>query len=534
MSLLTRQPQRHDDGIEALIEEARARQQRRWLIRIGLVVVVVVVLIAAAASLVTVLGGPTRLVRARSTPSVRPFVNVHAFKGAGDLAFISRNVIWTVDGHRGTLRSVPPLRGFSPASPEFSPNGKWLAYLETRGTNDSTLDNLWIARANGTDAREVATSVEELVGWDSNTEDLAYTSMRSIRYGQGNVVALPDKLALVAPSGTAREVLAFPAKGDRSTEITGANWSPEGTAIAVSTTTLGPAGGTAVRSYPVDGGAPTTWFTISNNAVLPGVCTQCGGKETIATVAGWWPGWGIGFWAFSSGMTHNLDDTPVELVTKPGATPRIIGNTLSDGTTEVFSADPQGELAIVASSGGREYGSGKTVDVCRRSSETCTPIPGASVWTGPPLPCAGVECSLVPAVGRAGSGVSIDPAWSPNGALLAYEKSPTVPNDGISNETWYDDHELYLWNSSTNTSKKIANLKGATTPVWSKDGRDVLYVASDALWLWTTDRVRPIEIARPLFAPALWNASLPPTQWSTELSYFEQVDFRDQFSWWSH
>jgi Tol biopolymer transport system component len=293
---------------------------------------------------------------------------------------------------------------------------------------------------------------------------------------------------------------------------------------------LGASGGTSVRSYPIAGGAPTTWFSISNNAVLPGLCTDCGGRDTIATVAGWWAGWGIGFWAVSSGAVRNLDDTPVEVVTKPGAAPHIIGETLSDGSTVAFASDTNGGLAIVASTGGREYGSGKTIDVCHRSTETCTPIPGASVWTGQPLPCAGLECSRVPRVGSTGSGVSIDPSWSPNGSLLAYEKAPTVPDDVVSNAVWYNAHELYLWNSTTNASKKVADLKGATTPIWSKDGEDLLYVDNDALWLWQVNGGKPTKIASPLFLRNQWIAANNGLQFS----FFEQVDFRGQFAWWSH
>jgi WD40-like Beta Propeller Repeat len=232
----------------------------------------------------------------------------------------------------------------------------------------------------------------------------------------------------------------------------------------------------------------------------------------------------------SSGAVRNLDDTPLELVTQPGATPHIIGDTLSDGTTVAYASDAQGELAIVASTGGREYGAGKTVDVCNRSSLHCAPIPGASVWRGRPLPCAGLECSHVPRVGLRGSAVSIDPSWSPNGSLLAYEKAPTVPDDQASNAVWYNAHELYLWDSTTNTSTKVADVNGATVPVWSKNGEDLLYVDNNALWLWHVRGGRPIRIAGPLLPRSQWKAANSGIQFS----FFEQVDFLGQFSWWSH
>jgi hypothetical protein len=94
---------------------------------------------------------------------------------------------------------------------------------------------------------------------------------------------------------------------------------------------------------------------------------------------------------------------------------------------------------------------------------------------------------------------------------------------------WYNAHELYLWNSATNTSKKVAGVNGATVPVWSKNGEDLLYVDNNALWLWRVHGAKPIRIASPLFLRSQWIAANSGIQFS----FFEQVDFLGQFSWWS-
>jgi hypothetical protein len=70
----------------------------------------------------------------------------------------------------------------------------------------------------------------------------------------------------------------------------------------------------------------------------------------------------------------------------------MIGQTLSDGTTIAVATDAQGDLAIVGSTGGREYGQGKEVELCDRSSTSCAPVPAASVWTGNPLKCPPQGC----------------------------------------------------------------------------------------------------------------------------------------------
>ena len=527
MTLLTRRPSHDGVEAEALIKEAKALRRRRRTI--GTFVVVVAVALVVALVLAFGVARPARNPTPSSASRNRPSVDVRAFRNEGRLAFVSRNAIWIVDGRAGVMKELPTIKGYSPGSPQFSRDGKWLAYLETRTTNDATVSNVWIARGNGTDAREVARSVGAFTGWSSARDLLTVVSTTPVKFASGTLYPVPSGVELIAPSGNVRELVSFPTHGEQSVQVSNAVWSPGGDAVAVSTSSGGRDGGTSVRSYPIAGGSPTTWFSIRNSAILPGVCTGCGGRDAIADLAGWWPGWGIGFWVFSSGMTHNNDDTPIELVTGPRATLHIIGDTLSDGTTVAFSSDPNGELAIVASTGGREYGAGKTVDVCRRSTETCEPIPGASVWSSKPLPCVGLECSQVPAKGTPGSAVSIDPSWSPNGSLLAYEKAPTVPDDGVPNHEWYAAHVLYLWSASTNSSRKVAVLQGATVPIWSKNGEELLYVANNALWLWQVNTAQPLKVASPL---------LPPRQWMTaegemSYSYYEQVNFHGQFSWWS-
>ena len=178
----------------------------------------------------------------------------------------------------------------------------------------------------------------------------------------------------------------------------------------------------------------------------------------IAALAGWWPKWGIGFWVFSSGMVRNLDSTPIELVHAPGATPHIIGWTLSDGVTDAVAASASGSLAIVASTqnAGRDYGTGKEIDTCTLAKEACTPID-------------------TPA-----SAVSLDPAWSPTANLLAYVRAPTASNAG---SAWYRAHKLYVYNAATRRSTEIAGLDGISVSTWSSDGKSLLYVAGDALWL---------------------------------------------------
>jgi hypothetical protein len=231
-------------------------------------------------------------------------------------------------------------------------------------------------------------------------------------------------------------------------------------------------------------------------------------------------------------MTHNNDDTPVEMLTAPGATPHIIGQTLSDGTTVTIASAPNGALAIVASTGGREYAQGKVVEICDRASLSCSPVTNGSVWSGKPLPCPSAGCAGQPAAGAVGSGVTLDPAWSPNDRLLAYIKAPVAPDDVSPLVPWYSAHELVLLNTTTHTTTNVAALHGASVPTWSRNGKDLLYVSNDSLWMWPVNGAHPVEIAGPLFSEQAWHDAnaLDGGQY---LSYYHQVDWIGQFSWWS-
>lgn len=56
--------------------------------------------------------------------------------------------------------------------------------------------------------------------------------------------------------------------------------------------------------------------------------------------------------------------------------------------------------------------------------------------------------------------------------------------------------------------------------MWSNDGKTLLYVADDGLWLVPADGGHsPTEIVAPLFAPGAWP------------SYYGEVNWIDQFSW---
>jgi len=513
---------------EALFKEARRRTRRRRL-RYGFAVAFAlgVALLAYIASE----GGNAGVVGENAG---RPFVDVKAFGGEGDLAFISRGSLWVLDGAAGSLRRLPVPRGFDPASPAFSRDGRWLAYLVSRESDEGALTSeLWLARANGSDTHRVrGLAVPALVGWSPSEDVLAITTdtQRPIVYTDGTrgVLQRTTVVQLVTPSGVARRLVALPALAPRFSGIENAVWSPSGHEIAVSTFDGVPSAGTVVRAYPIDGAAPTTWLSIASRQRVLGVCAQaCSGA--IADLAGWWPRWGIGFWVFAGGMTHNSDSTPLELLTAPRAAPRLLAQTLSDGTTDAVASGTGGALAVVASSAGpgRIYTQGKTVENCSWQALSCAPLPQASIWAAVDAkarcPSACREPNT-PKPGAPGSGVSLDPAWSPDGSLLAYVKAPATIDAQVP-AAWYGAHELFVWNRNPNATRKIANVAGVSLPTWSRNGKQLLYVSNDGLWLAPLND-KPIEIEYPLFPTREWKAVA-----TNGLSFYGQIDWAGKFSW---
>ena len=493
---------------EALIREARLLRRRRWVVA-SLVVVLVV-------------GGiVTGLVASDGTPRVArpttlafhpggPTVDAKAFAGEGDLAFVSRDSVYVLDGASKTLRHLVLPIGFVPGAPSFSHDGRWLAIQETSKVTDES--TLWLANADGSGLHKVAgLDNPESLGWSPTADVLAVSNQGEVSTtntpppGAGYVTQ-PTSLWLVSPSGARRE-LVRPGSG----MIDGATWSPDGSAVAVGGLSAYPfqdhvPWAETLTVYPIDGAKPAVWLRIVNPR-SNGCCNTVGLKQSQFIPVGWWTHWGIVFWASSADVGSGLQGGGFPLLAIPasGDKPIPLGSTVAGGQVSTIVASASGELAISNEPepmyGDRPFWRNEQVERCNPATLSCAPV--------------------VSAPGT----VSFDPVWSPDGSQLAYlvgkEGSPYgVP--GFKQalvSSWYDSLQLWVYSTKTGRSIELPEAKGAVVPIWSADSKSLLYVDNDGVWLLKNPKSQPVEIAGPL---------LPPDDWSP---YYAQVHWAGTFAW---
>ena len=188
------------------------------------------------------------------------------------------------------------------------------------------------------------------------------------------------------------------------------------------------------------------------------------------------------------------DGLELDALRAPGARPAALGIVVG---LEV-AVGSSGEFAIT--NGGDRYAwLTKTVERCAAATARCAPVPAS----------------------RRGL-LSLDPAWSPGGAELAFVEAPSSTNGNFAQgamRRWYAAHTLWTIPRRGARATEIAGAGGASAPVWSANGRGLLYEARDALWLLPSPGAAPVRIAAPLFTPGRWP------------SYYGQVDWSGQFAW---
>ena len=197
-----------------------------------------------------------------------------------------------------------------------------------------------------------------------------------------------------------------------------------------------------------------------------------------------------------------------------------------------MNVSSSGSLAIVSSgSAGRVYGYEKAVEVCNPRTLSCAPLPG--VVRLERNNSSGLSKSVLLTSSRTRTPrlrrltrSQLVAQW----LIAPYVKSPAT-SQGAVPPGWFSAHTLNIWNAKTRSSLQVAKVIGVSVPTWSRDGKHLLYVSDDSLWLVPARGGKPERIEGPLFPRPEWlRQTYDPLQ---PIEYYGQVNWTGQFSWWT-
>lgn len=373
--------------------------------------------------------------------------NVPAFRGQGQLAFVLAGRLFLLDGNRGAVRV---LAGRAPTDPSWSADGRWLAYLaDNPGASGSTL---WIAKADGSGARALTAlpAPVQSYRWSPDADILEVELITTNR-----TVATLWFVALTGGTTWGAHPVAGQA-GPRS---------PDGTMLAY--TVLRPSRDPLTRSevlytMPVRGGRPRP------------LLTYAGGIELV----GWWPD--------SKGLVYRLDpqfsaslaaDGLPLYTLRLGGTPRALPTTL--GYREFMAFSPARRQVLVVAGGDRENWTNKSLRLCDIESATCRAL-----------------------LARRGT-VTLDVDWAPHSNRIAFVRARNLgPVGGFSSagalQSWVNSRTLWVAHADGSGAHEVtAAGHGIYLPQWSSDGRHVLFVRDNALWLIDVRGGAPVRVLGP-------------------------------------
>ncbi len=389
-----------------------------------------------------------------------PVVERSALAGHGRLAFVSQGRLYVLDRSALTAVSQP---GQSVSDPQFSPDGRFLAYLVGSRTE-------YLARADGSGARAVGARP----GLQSWLPDGALVA-------GGSIWRVSASGALSAIGAVPHGLVAWSPAGDRYVFFDGSSRKLAG----------GRVDGTGTLDVARTLTGPRTRWYVTHTSFTPTNGVQ--GNELDGAIV--LPAHQGILFRLDPGGSSSLaaDGLTVYLLRAPGARPAALATAVG------FSVALGARGAFALTGGPDRYATlTKDVERCSTPAARCTPIPAV--------------------LGR----ISFDPAFSPDGATLAYVQAPPTSQGDFAQRhvvAWYATHTLWTLTPG-GAPHEIPGARGASTPTWSRDGRTLLYAAADALWLVpASGATAPTRIAGPLFDPGSW-----PSSWF-------QVDWQGQFAW---
>jgi hypothetical protein len=407
---------------------------RIWARTGALAVAALGLTVSACGHATPVAGGsrPLSTTKTAAASSSALSVGAKAFAGHGRLAFVSGNRLYILDGTTAGKPATlhPVAAGKVPGDLTWSPDGKWLAFLVGAPNADGSLTSgqLWLAGPDGQDAHPVLAGSGPFA-WSPKADVLAAisgSSLDTITAGQAP-----------RPVLTAAGLTGTPA------------WSPDGATIAVS----------VVRYTANKGFSGSAIELVTGDMGVTNLARSA--TDALLTDAWWTDGQGLFAWSDPQD-SDAADGVPLVSYSLSGK-----AVTLPSTLVHASFAVPGGDGVVVVTGGDRYLWNAKTFEYCS-TADACGPAMDAT-----PAP------------------VNLDPAFfpvledgEPEMAFVHAAPEATASFSQPVLNAWYKTRQLWIWHGTGGNPYQVTGAgTGVAAPAWSADGKLILYVRDNGLWL---------------------------------------------------
>lgn len=357
-----------------------------------------------------------------------------AFKNQGKLAFVKEGSLYVLDGETCSLIKVS--QSGQVLQPKWSFDGQWLAYIQVHQSNHME-GSLYLVKRDGSQLHRVQGLPGEVMPfayfWSPNENHLA-VSCRG--------------LWLVKPQEASRQL----EKNEPEVNPRVA-WSPDGKQLAYSVTL-------PYKEEEVQNRSDALYtLNISTGKIIKHLVSDSAG---IAPVA-WWPdGKGLLYWEdpchSASIAADGLDLCSFRI---DGRKSYHFSPGLTDPNWLTMFKD--GRLLRVAGAG-RELWTEKGLEICVPEKE----------WT--------IRLNIPQGM------VAADPSISSDERNIAFVAAPDLGSGNYPDpdkiESWAASRALWIANEDGSGARKLVKAGGNIhDPQWSKDGKNILYISQDCLWI---------------------------------------------------